>query len=294
MSDASNEQRDDTGTGGPARLPPVVDAGWLGEHLGTVIVCDVRTTMTSSATTGSPRDAYLAGHLLGARFVDLDADLADPPGGTAGRHPLPTPERFAEVLGRLGVAPGAAVVAHDDAHGGFAARLVWMLRVLGEPAALLDGGLTAWTGPLETGEVAVEPVDRPAVPWPADAIADADAVAAHLAGGGVVIDSREAARYRGDTEPIDPVAGHVPGAVNRPFAGNLVDGRFRPPAELAARFADVADDRSAVVYCGSGVTACHNALAIESAGLSRPRVYVGSWSGWSSDPDRPVATGDPT
>jgi thiosulfate/3-mercaptopyruvate sulfurtransferase len=270
-------------------LPPVVGGRWLAEHLEQVAVCDVRTTMSGAR----PADRHREGHLPGARLVDLDTDLADPPDGSAGRHPLPAPERFAEVMARVGVGPDMPVVAYDDAHGGFAARLVWMLRILGQPAALLDGGLVAWEGPLDTGPVPTVTVERPVIPWPADALADADTVAAHIAEGGVVIDSREAARYRGEIEPIDAVAGHVPGAVSRPFAGNLDDrGRFLPAAALAERFAAVGDGPWAIVYCGSGVTACHNALAIERAGLPRPRVYVGSWSGWSADPERPVATGD--
>ena len=130
-------------------------------------------------------------------------------------------------------------------------------------------------------------------PWPATALADDGEVVAHIAAGGVVVDSRDAARYAGDTEPIDRIAGHIPGAINIPFAGNLRDGRFLPGAELAARFAPVADDPRAIVHCGSGVTACHNALAMASAGLPMPRVYVGSWSGWISDPDHPIATGPP-
>ncbi len=272
----------------PPPTPPVVDAAWLDERRGDVILCDVRTSMGGAR----PEPAYLAGHLPGARFVDLDADLADPPDGTAGRHPLPSAERFAAVAGRLGIGTDTPVVAYDDRGGELAARLVWMLRILGQPAALLDGGLAGWTGPLQTGPVRAAAVDRPVIDWPAAAIADADAVADHVRAGGVVIDARDPRRFRGEHEPIDAVAGHVPGAVNRPFADNLDGGRFLSPEALATRFADVAGDRRAVVYCGSGVTACHDALALERAGLPRPRVYVGSWSGWSADGDRPVATGD--
>ena len=136
-----------------------------------------------------------------------------------------------------------------------------------------------------------EPVERRAIAWPADRIVDADDVAAHIAAGGVVVDSRERARFLGEIEPIDRVAGHVPGAINLPFAENLVDGVFQPADTLAQRFEALRSDPSAIVYCGSGVTACHNALAIEAAGFPPPRVYVGSWSGWTADPDRPIATG---
>ena len=183
------------------------------------------------------------------------------------------------------------VVAFDGHHGAYAARLVWMLRIIGQPAALLDGDFEGT--PIDDGFRASgpDPVTRAAVPWPEAALADDREVGAHIAAGGAVVDSRDAARYAGETEPIDRIAGHVPGAVNLPFADNLRDGRFLPPEDLAARFAPVADDPQVIVHCGSGVTACHNALAMAAAGLPLPRVYVGSWSGWISDPDHPVATG---
>ncbi len=269
-------------------IEPIVGPDWLSAHLHDVLVCDVRTAMTGD----DPVAAFTAGHIAGARYVDLDATLADPPDGDRGRHPLPSPERFASALGAAGVGDDVTVVAYDDRGGGFAARLVWMLRVIGQDAALLDGGLGAWPGPTDTGSADHAPAERRPVPWPAEAVADAAAVAEHLAAGGVVVDSREAPRYRGEVEPIDPVAGHVPGAINLPFTGNLDEGgRFRPGEILAGRFDALAGDPDAVVYCGSGVTACHNALAIEQAGLPRPRVYVGSWSGWIADSSRPIATG---
>lgn len=269
-------------------IPPIVDASWLADRLGIVVVCDVRSTMFGA----DPHGEYLAAHVPGARYVDLDDVLADPPAGVAGRHPLPSPGRFATALGELGVGDDTTVVAYDTRGGAIASRLVWMLRILGQDAALLDGGLAAWTGPTETGDVDTSPVRRTVLPWPSAALAGADEVARHLAVGGVVVDSRDPARYRGEVEPIDRVAGHVAGAINLPFTGNLDDsGHFRGLTELLDRFAPVAGDPDAVVYCGSGVTACHNALAMEHAGLPRPRVYVGSWSGWSSDPARPVASG---
>ena len=268
-------------------LPPIVSAAWLLEHLDDVVVCDVRSTMAGPA----PFDAYLERHIAGARFVSLDDALAAPPRGIEGRHPLPSPEQFATSLGSLGIGNDDVVVAYDDRGGAFAGRMVWMLRMIGQPAALLDGGAAAWTGPTDVGPAMTDPVERRAVPWPADRIVDADEVAAHVASGGVVVDSRDRARYLGETEPIDRIAGHVPGAINLPFTENLTAGVFRPPAELAKRFAALRADPQAIVYCGSGVTACHNALAAEAAGLPPPRVYVGSWSGWTADPDRPVATG---
>ena len=250
-----------------------------------MVLCEVRTSMA-----GDDMDAPPA---AGARLLTLENDLATPPAGVAGRHPLPSPESFAEALGAAGIDLGDTVIAFDAHHGAYAARLVWMLRIIGQPAALLDGGLDG--APLDERfrAGAFEPVERAPVPWPEAALADDREVVAHIAAGGVVVDSRDAARYAGDTEPIDRIAGHIPGAINIPFAGNLRDGRFLPGAELAARFAPVADDPRAIVHCGSGVTACHNALAMASAGLPMPRVYVGSWSGWISDPDHPIATGPP-
>ncbi len=277
-------------------IPPIVDVAWLRERLSsdsTVAICHVGSTMAGL----EPAHDFEHRHLPGARFVSLDDALAAAPSGTAGRHPLPSPAEFARALGELGVADDATVVAYDDRGGAFAGRLVWMLRILGQRAALLDGGIGAWLADtaddVEHGPVETTPVERTVHEWPLDALADAIDVAKHLADGGAVIDSRDPARYAGEIEPIDSVAGHVPGAVNLLFNDNLdSDGRFHPADHLRARFAAVvADDADPIVYCGSGVTACHNALAIEHAGSSLPRVYVGSWSGWTADPDRPVATG---
>ena len=271
----------------------IVDTAWVRARLAAeperTVVCDVRSTMGGADAHAD----FSAGHVPGAVLVVLDDALAGAPDGVAGRHPLPTPVEFATALGRLGIGDDDLVVSIDDRGGAIAARLVWMLRIIGRDAVLFDGGLAGWDGNVETGPGADRaPVVRTAAAWPEGATADGDDVAEHLAAGGVVIDSREPARYAGETEPIDAVAGHVPGAVNVPFAPNLgADGRFRPPDELARRFAAAADDDRPIVYCGSGVTACHNALAMEHAGLGRPRVYVGSWSGWSADPERPVATG---
>lgn len=275
-------------------LPPLISAGWLTDQLtandaGAPVIVHVGTTMVGS----DPHASYLDRRLPTARYASLDDDLAAPPAPIAGRHPLPPAVAFAAVLRRLGIDPGMPVVAYDDRNGAFAARLVWMLRIIGQPAALLDGGLDAWPGPVQSGPIEPhQPVaDRPAVPWPTTAVADADEVAAHIDRGGVVIDSREPRRYAGEFEPIDAVAGHVPGAVNLAFTDNLADGRWLDANQLATRFAQVEKDPQTIVYCGSGVTACHNALAIEAAGLPLPRVFVGSWSGWSTDPDRPIATG---
>ncbi len=269
-------------------VPPIVDVAWLLDRIDRVVVCEVGSTMGG----GDPGSDFESGHLPGARLVDLDAVLARPAAGTEGRHPLPAASAFARDLGALGVADDRVVVAYDRRGGALASRLVWMLRIIDQPAALLDGGLGAWEDDLESGPSPFEPVARPERDWPQDAVADADDVAASLAAGGIVIDSRDRRRYLGEIEPIDAVAGHVPGAHNLPFEANLgPDGRFRPVDELRARFEPVAGEDT-IVYCGSGVTACHNALAMEHAGFPPPRVYVASWSGWTADPERPVATGD--
>ena len=270
-------------------VPPIVSAGWLTDHRAGTVICEVGSSMTG----GDPEEAHAKRHIPGARYVSLDTVLATPPSVAGGRHPLPTADDFARDLGALGIGDDVTVVAYDRrAGGGFAGRLVWMLRIIGQRAALLDGGLGAWDGPSESGPVAVEPVDRAVRPWPSGALADADAVAQHIRAGGIVIDSRDPARYAGEVEPIDAVAGHIPGAINLVYTDNLDAGlRFRELAELTARFAVAATDDDPIVYCGSGVTACHNALVMEHLGLGRPRLFVGSWSAWSADPDRAVATG---
>ncbi len=278
-------------------IDPIIDLDWLNAHRNEVIVCDVRSYLDGRVG----RDAFLGGHVPGARFIDLDTVLAAPAAPGLGRHPMPDPAVFAQGLGEQGIGDDATVIAYDDAGGMIAGRLVWMLRILGTDAALLDGGLGAWIAvngndALETGDAAdVTAVERRVRAWPADAMVDADTVEAHRIAGGVVVDSRAAERYRGDVEPMDAKAGHVPGAINLPFSANidgtLGDGRFLPQSELAQRFTGAGVDADAIVYCGSGVSACNNILAAEHAGLGRPRLYVGSWSGWSSEPDREVATG---
>jgi thiosulfate/3-mercaptopyruvate sulfurtransferase len=263
---------------------PLVDAAWLTDHLADVRVFDVRWYLDGR----SGRAAYEAGHLPGAVWLDVDRDLSAPATAADGRHPLPTPERFAAALGRVGLAEGTPVVAYDDTGGSTAARLWWMLRVLGEPVAVLDGGLTAWPDPLVTEVPSFAPVERPPRPWPAERFAGADDVAATSA---VVFDARTTARYAEGDPAIDPRPGHVPGAVSAPWAENLgPDGRFRPPPELRARFAD-AVGRGAIAYCGSGVTACHDLLAMEVAGIESTALYPGSWSQWGADPSRPAESG---
>ena len=279
-------------------MRPLVDAAWLATHLDDpdVVVADVRWYLDGR----SGRDAYEAGHLPGAVFVDLETVLAADPSTGAGRHPLPDPGVFAGSLGRLGVGEDATVVAYDDAGGAVAARLWWMLRAVGQDAAVLDGGIAAWTGPMESGPGAERgTVARTPVPWPSDRIVSADDVAAVSEGrvdGVRLLDARRPERYKGEVEPIDAAAGHIPGAVNAPVADNLDPdtGRFRPAEELRVRFAGLLGDppQDAIAYCGSGITACHTLLALEVAGLAEGQLFPGSWSEWSARADRPVETGE--
>jgi thiosulfate/3-mercaptopyruvate sulfurtransferase len=239
---------------------------------------------------------FAAGHLPGAVYAHLDRDLSGAKTGRNGRHPLPARAAFAATLGRLGIGADTPVVAYDRQGGGYAARLWWMLRWMGHDAvAVLDGGAKAWLaagGALVAGTAAPAPLppypERPA----RAALVDTATLAARL-GRGTLIDARAAARFRGETEPFDAIAGHIPGALNRFHADNLQpDGRFRPAAELRVAFAPLlglASPADAVHSCGSGVTACHNLLAMEHAGLPGSALYGGSWSEWSSDPARPVA-----
>ena len=265
-------------------LGPLVPADWLAENLDDVRVVDVRWYLDGR----SGRAAYDRGHLPGAVWLDVDTDLSDPASPAAGRHPLPTPERFAAALGRAGIAPGTPVVAYDDDGGSKAARLWWMLRALDEPAAVLDGGLAAWAGELTTDVPDFAPIERCARSWPADWFVEPDAL---LADGRAVYDARTADRFAHGDPAIDPRPGHVPGALSAPWGGNLgPDGRFRPPAELRERFA-AAIGRGAIVYCGSGVTACHDLLALHLAGIESTALYAGSWSQWGADPSRPIETG---
>ena len=235
------------------------------------------------------------GHIPGARFAHLDRDLSAPMNGANGRHPLPEAKTFMAWLGRQGVNPGQQVVCYDGGSGATAARLWWMLRWVGhEPVAVLDGGLAKW---LQEGRpVTAEVPEIAPVSYPGKAkgsmVASVALVVKKLKKA-ALLDSRSPARYRGEQEPIDPVAGRIPGAKNRFNNDNLSpEGTFKQPALLCSEFEAIFPDRNAteiIHYCGSGVAACHNALAMEIAGLAGSRVYVGSWSEWSSDPTRPIA-----
>ena len=245
--------------------------------------------------------AYLKGHIPGAHFADLNTDLSAGVGPKTGRHPLPDPQAFAANLASWAVHPGSQVVVYDELNGSFAARAWWLLRWVGHlSVAVLDGGYKAWLaagGPTAAGEEGRAPHPLHASPATAtvdsDAVVDAAQVMALLRDPKrLLVDARAAERYAGTVEPIDAVAGHVAGAVNHPFAGNLAaDGRFLPAEQLRQRWAAELGGRSpadVVAMCGSGVTACHNLLSLEVAGLHGAKLYAGSWSEWIRDPSRPI------
>jgi len=248
------------------------------------------------ADTAAGERAFAAGHIPGAFYAHLDHDLAGAKTGRNGRHPLPELGAFAGRVGAWGIAPGMQVVTYDAQGGPYAARAWWLLRWLGHAdVAVLDGGLAAWqaTG----GELSATHAPAPAAaPYPAQPgsmpTIGADELLAET-GRWHVLDARAAERFRGEVEPLDRVAGHIPGAINRVFKNNLqADGRFKPAAQLRAEFDALGLPAASVVHqCGSGVTACHNLLAMAQAGLEGSRLYPGSWSEWSSDPARPVARG---
>jgi len=269
---------------------PVVSPHWLADHLDVVQLVDVRWSIDE----GPKRADFEAGHLPGAVFADLDADLSAP-AGPAGRHPLPEPDDFAEVRARLGL-DDRPVVAYDDQSGATAGRLWWMLDSIGLPASVLDGGIQSWPGDLESGQG--EEPRGPAVdprPWPEDRFITADDLEAAIADGAVLVDARSAERFRGEPNPIDPRFGHVPGAVSRPWTDNVgPDGRLLPVEDLrhALEELGVGPGTAVLASCGSGVTGCHDLLAARLVGVEGGRLYAGSWSEWALDPDRPVATGE--
>jgi len=262
-------------------------------------IVDCRFELTKPAAGEA---AWRSERITGARYAHLEHDLSDMREcAQHGRHPLPDPTQFNAVLARLGITPATRVIAYDQDQGAYAARLWWLLRASGHPhVQVLDGGFAAWKAKgqaTDNGEPALFPpapsvartqIDR-------DAWLSADEVAQALASSSIkLIDARGAPRFRGEVEPMDRVAGHVPAAINRPFTENLgADGRFHPPAVLREAFLRLLVGRSAgsvVHMCGSGVTACHNLLAMEVAGLTGSRLYSDSWSGWITDPSRPIAT----
>ena len=251
----------------------------------------------SLANPGAGESAYLQGHIPGAVYAHLDRDLSDHAKHGEGRHPWPDAATFTAKLGRWGISPQHQVAVYDDGDGAIAARLWFLLRALGhQKVAVLDGGWSRWTAlglKVETS-VPAPSNQRYSGTFDSTRLLDATQVQARLAEGDLLVDARAADRFRGENEMIDRIGGHVPGARSRPYADNLVDGRLRPPVELAAEFRALLQARTpehVIVMCGSGVTACHHLLAMERAGIPGAKLFTGSWSGWISDPSRPVATG---
>lgn len=273
----------------------LVDAATLAAHLDDPdwVIVDVRHQL---ADTAYGARVYAENHIPGAVFLHCDRDLSGPTTGVNGRHPLPDPEKLARRLGEIGIGPDTQVVVYDDAQSMIAGRLWWLLRWLGhDRVAVLDGGLQAWNAANGTLTQQV-PLTRPAnfVAKICDRCVDVDYVQAFLATSRMhLVDARSPDRYRGENETIDPVAGHIPGAVNRFFYDNLqADGRFKPAAQLRTEWLAVlagALPEQVVHQCGSGISACHNVLAMEIAGLSGSRLYAGSWSEWCANRERPVA-----
>jgi len=273
---------------------PVVSAAWLAEHLDDpdLVVVDVRWYLDGR----SGREAYANGHIDGAVFADLDTDLSAPPSKEGGRHPLPEPTDFAAAMQRLGVSDSSRVVAYDDAGGVIAARLWWMLDVLGQPAAVLDGGISTWTGELvksssEGGAEVGARSDFSVRPWPSERIMTKAQMVDVIGTAMVVLDARSPERFA-HGGPVDPRPGHIPGARNAPATDNFDDGRFRSATDSRAAYEALGvGSTPTVAYCGSGVTACSDLIGIRLAGLTDAKLYVGSWSAWGADEALPAETG---
>ena len=272
-------------------LEPFVGPEELGAHLDAVVLADVRWSL--DGTQG--REQHVTATLPGAVFVDLDSDLSGPPTAAGGRHPLPSPEAFAAALGALGIGDVDVVVAFDHGPSVAPARLVWMLRSLGQRAALLDGGLSTWSGATAPGGARRQAVERTVLPWPGKLLIDTAGVVDRLAvpGESLLLDARGADRFAGIApEPGGVARGHLPGARSAPASDNLAGGRLADLELLRARYRALGalDAPEVIAYCGSGVAACLDLLVLERLGI-QGRLYPGSWSAWSADPRRPVATG---
>lgn len=270
-------------------------AAAINSQAAQLVVVDSRHDLMNAA---AGRDAYAVGHIPSAIFMSIDDDLAGKKNGSNGRHPLPAPDVFAATLGAKGISNDTQVVVYDGGNAMYAGRLWWMLRWLGHTNVLvLDGGFAKWQQEgrrLETVEQTRAPVAFVPVVQAQMRLSADDTLAAIADPQLRIVDARAAERYRGEVEPVDPIAGHIPGAANRPFGLNQRDGVFRPAAELKLEFEAILDGRAPtqlIHQCGSGVSACANMLAMEHAGLRGSRLYAGSWSEWCSDPTRPVAVG---
>jgi thiosulfate/3-mercaptopyruvate sulfurtransferase len=277
----------------------IVDTATLASHLDDPgwLAVDARAAL---GDLDYGRHAYDEAHVPGAVFADLNRDLSTEPGNGRGRHPLPDLATMVATFGSLGIGPGTQVVVYDDADGMYASRLWWMLRYLGHDAvAVLDGGWSKWRAedrPVSAERVRPAPREFRGVANPAMTIDAVEVDALRADASQLLVDSRSPDRYRGENETIDPVAGHIPGARNRFFKTNVnADGTMRAAEDLRREFEALLDGvrpERVAFYCGSGVTACQNLLAIEHAGLAGARLYPGSWSEWISDPAHAIATGD--
>ena len=275
-------------------MNPIINANQLEELINEgsdVLICDCRFDLTN-ANTGY--EMYKNAHITGAIYVNVDKDLSGPKTGKNGRHPLPSPAAWAKTRQRLGIANHTHVVAYDSHGGTFASRLWWMLRSIGHASVqVLDGGLDAWNGSI--GHTGREPTPLATMPeaYPYQGVVTIDEMEQNVKADArkMVIDARTADRFRGENETLDPVGGHIPGATNRCFKENLVSGKFKSPEQLYKEFVLLIGQQkpgTIIHSCGSGVSACHNLLAMEAAGLSGSRLHVGSWSEWCSDPNRPI------
>jgi thiosulfate/3-mercaptopyruvate sulfurtransferase len=274
-------------------MSPLITSYQLQELLDrgeTPLICDCRFDLSQ---LNAGREAYELGHIPGAIYVDLEADLSGTKTGTNGRHPLPTPHQWAKTRQRLGMASGRHVIAYDGHGSLFASRLWWMLRATGhQHVQVLDGGLNAWNGPLDTNLSSPVPLATLPADVPYDGLVLLDEVWTNLTTGKkLVLDARASDRFHGENETLDPVAGHIPGSLNRFCKSNLDGHTFAAPTRLRSEYSTLLGDTNAsdiIHSCGSGVTACHNLLAMEYAGLHGSRLYAGSWSEWCADPTRPV------
>lgn len=276
-------------------MEAIVQTEWLLQHLhdANVRIVDCRFALGSPA---AGRESYEQGHIEGAVFFDLDADLSAPIGPHGGRHPLPDMDTLADKLGKAGIGNDTIVVAYDDAGGAYATRLWWLLRYMGHTAvAILDGGYARWV--VENRPITARIPQYATVTYTPmlrqNRLATMEMVRERLGKAGVtIVDSREEKRYAGEEEPIDPVAGRIPEAVHHFWQDVIAPtGEWKSPADLTEQFAAIPKEDEIIVYCGSGVTACPNVLALERAGYTNVRLYAGSWSDWITYPDNPIATG---
>jgi thiosulfate/3-mercaptopyruvate sulfurtransferase len=277
-------------------MHPLITPNQLEELVNTgadILICDCRFDLTNPQ---AGREAYNVGHILGAIYVNLDRDLSAAKTGSNGRHPLPSPQAWADTKQRLGIDPKTTVIAYDNHGSVYASRLWWMLKASGHAQVqVLDGGLSAWNGSIGTIPPVIKPLASaiPAHDWIGSVTVNAVEQCLAKPHSQCIVDARAEDRFRGENETLDPIGGHIPGALNRFFKHNLSAGQFKSPDALRTEFKALIGNTSAndvIHQCGSGVSACHNLLAMEVAGLPGSRLYAGSWSEWCADPKRPIAT----